>query len=140
VTDARSREKALARIHAVQAQKRRLEEWKLADFTRRTRAVVEAEAHTIAAMNDGSPLHGLFVEQTARRLESLARQRRSLEAAIARQGEAVRAEARREKAADALLSDAARRAEEERRRIADLEALEAFLARDGHGDGGASLA
>lgn len=137
MTDVRARQRTLARIHAVQAQKRRLEEWKLADFARRARAVEEAQAQTIAAMNAGSPLHGLFVEQTARRLESLARQRRSLEGAIARQGEAVRAEARREKAAAALLADADRKAEEERRRIADLEALEAFLARR---DADASLA
>lgn len=135
MTDARAREKALSRIAAVQAQKRRLEEWKLADVHRRARAVAEAEAQTVAAMNDGSPLHGLFVAQAGRRLESLARQRRSLEAAIARQGEAVRAEARREKAAEALLADAARRAEEERRRRADLEILEAMLARDA-GDAG----
>lgn len=129
MTDVRARQRTLARIRAVQAQKRRLEEWKLADVTRRARAVAEAQAQTIAAMNEGSALHGLFVAQTARRLESLARRRRSLEDAIIRQGEAVRAEARREKTAEALLADADRKAEAERRRIADLEALEAFLAR-----------
>ncbi|WP_349369597.1 hypothetical protein [Salinarimonas sp.] len=130
MTDARARAKALSRIAAVQAQKRRLEEWKLADFHRRARAVAEAEAQTLAAMGEGSALHGLFVAQAAKRLDSLGRQRRSLEGAIERQGEAVRAEARREKAAEALLADAARRAEEERRRRADLEILEAMLARD----------
>ncbi|WP_043539019.1 hypothetical protein [Salinarimonas rosea] len=144
MTDARARHAALVRIRALQETKRKLEEWKLADFTRRARAVADAEARTIAALNADGPLKGLFVESGARRLESLARQRRSLEAATERQGEAVRAEARREKVAGILEQEAARRVEEERRRREDLAILESFLAgRDPEGAGtsapGASL-
>ncbi|WP_372424695.1 hypothetical protein [Salinarimonas chemoclinalis] len=128
MTDARTRHAALVRIRALQETKRKLEEWKLADFTRRARAVSDAEAQTIAALNADGPLKGLFVESGARRLESLARQRRSLEAATERQGEAMRVEARREKAACILEKEAARRVEEERRRQEDLAILEAFLA------------
>ncbi|MGJ3265505.1 MAG: hypothetical protein ACFE0R_19980 [Salinarimonas sp.] len=128
-SDARARHAALVRIHGLQETKRKLEEWKLADFARRARTVAEAQAQTIAALNSDGPLKGLFVESGARRLESLARRRRDLEAAVERQGEAVRAEARREKAAGILEKEAARLVEEERRRREDLAVIEAFLAR-----------
>ncbi|GGK33743.1 hypothetical protein [Salinarimonas ramus] len=131
MTDARARHASLVRIHALQETKRKLEEWKLADFARRTRAVAQAQEETIAALNADTPLKGLFVESGAKRLESLARQRRQLEAASERQEEAVRVEARREKAAGILKAEAARQVEDERRRKEDLDILEAFLAGGG---------
>lgn len=130
MTTARQRHATLARILAVQATKRSLEQWKQADFSRRVRETAAAEAALIETLDAEGALANLFPEQSARRLETLSRRRRSLEDALARQEEAVRVEARREKAAEVLVADAARKAEEERRRRADLEVLEAYLARD----------
>lgn len=128
---ARDRARALSRLLRVQEQRHQLAEWKRIDLSRRLRAVEEAEAATIAALDDdASPLAGLFVEQTARRLELLGRRRRELECACEAQAAEVRAQAVRAKTAAALHKDAARTAGEEARRIADLDVLEAFLARE----------
>lgn len=128
---ARDRARTLARLLRVQEQRHQLAEWKRIDLRRRLHETQEAEAATLAALDsDSSPLAGLFVEQTAKRLGLLARRRRELERACEVQAEAVRAEAVRAKTAAALHRDAARIAEDEARRIADLDVLEAFLARE----------
>ena len=59
------------RVLAAQQQLHRVEQWKLADLQRRLAELNAAQIDTISALN-GSELHGLFIEATARRLRSLA--------------------------------------------------------------------
>jgi hypothetical protein len=59
------------RVLAAQQQLHRVEQWKLADLQGRLAELNAAQIDTISALN-GSELHGLFIEATARRLRSLA--------------------------------------------------------------------
>jgi hypothetical protein len=59
------------RVLAAQQQLHRVEQWKLADLQGRLADLNAAQIDTISALN-GSELHGLFIEATARRLRSLA--------------------------------------------------------------------
>ena len=59
------------RVLAALQQLHRVEQWKLSSLQRRLAELDAAQIDTISALN-GSELHGLFIEATARRLRSLA--------------------------------------------------------------------
>ncbi len=66
--------KKIERVLAVQAQLHRLAEWKLAALDHKKAELASDEASLVGALNRDDPLHGLFVEAMARRLNALARE------------------------------------------------------------------
>jgi hypothetical protein len=62
------------RVLTLQEQLHRVERWKLLDLQRRAAELDTARAELIAALNDGDPLRGLFLDATVRRLKSIARE------------------------------------------------------------------
>jgi regulator of protease activity HflC (stomatin/prohibitin superfamily) len=130
MTNAFRRLDSVRRIQAVQSQKHRLEEWRLADVQRReaeTRAAAEA---LIKALDGDNPLHGLFVAAGAKRLEALSAQGQRLAAERAAQAARALEQARRLKACEKLLAVAEAACEEERRRVELLDYLDGALGRD----------
>jgi hypothetical protein len=109
------------RVASVQAQIKRLEEWKLAELERRLAKSEEAQRETIAALNQDHPLHGLFIDVIARRLRTLTEEASRTRDIRDVQGRRLLACAGRSKSADRLAA-AADRAEQ--RDIAKKELLE----------------
>jgi hypothetical protein len=134
MSDASRRLDAVRRIQAVQAQKHRLEEWRLADLRRREGEARAASEALIRAMDGEHPLHGLFVAAGARRLEALSAQEQRLAAERVAQAAAALEQARRLKASEKILAAAQAAYDEERRRLDLVEVLERA------GDRGASPA
>lgn len=60
------------RILAAEQQLHRIEQWKLADIERRLADLDAMQVELIGALNDTNALHGLFIDNTARRLSSIA--------------------------------------------------------------------
>lgn len=58
----------ISRIVAVQKQIHRLAEWQLADLQRQEAELQERARLLIESLNGDTPLHGLFVESTAKQL------------------------------------------------------------------------
>lgn len=56
------RAERLARLLKVQAHKRRLEEWRLADLQREALALAASSAEILTSLGDQSLLHGLFLD------------------------------------------------------------------------------
>lgn len=56
------RAERLARLLAVQAHKRRLEEWRLAELGREALALAATSADMLKSLGDQSLLHGLFLD------------------------------------------------------------------------------
>lgn len=128
--DASRRLDAVRRIQAVQAQKHRLEEWRLATIRRQEAETDAATQALIQALDGEHPLHGLFVAAGAKRLESLGRQAQRLAAERVAQAAAALEQARRLKASEKLVAAAEVAYEEERRRLDFLEFLDRQPARD----------
>jgi hypothetical protein len=128
--DASRRLDAVRRIQAVQAQKHRLEEWRLATIRRQEAETQAATQALIDALDGEHPLHGLFVAAGAKRLESLGRQAQRLAAERVAQAAAALEQARRLKASEKLVAAAEVAYEEERRRLDFLELLDRQPARD----------
>jgi hypothetical protein len=124
MSDASRRLDAVRRIQAVQAQKHRLEEWRLADLRRREGEARAASEALIRAMDGEHPLHGLFVAAGARRLEALSAQEQRLAAERVAQAAAALEQARRLKASEKILAAAQAAYDEERRRLDLVEVLE----------------
>ncbi|KAA2234718.1 hypothetical protein [Salinarimonas soli] len=122
---------AVKRIQSVQAQKHRLEEWRLAEVQRRENENRATREAIIAALDGSNPLHGLFVAAGAKRLEALSAQGHRLAAERAAQAGAALEQARRVKACEKLVAVAELACEEERRRLELLDYLDgAFAAGD----------
>src|SRR5436190_1240417 len=62
------------RMLALQEQLHRVERWKLLDLQRRAAELDALRRELIAALNDNDALQGLFLDATARRLMSIARE------------------------------------------------------------------
>lgn len=59
------------RILAAEQQLHRIEQWKLAEVERRLADLEAMQIELIGALNDTNALHGLFIDNTARRLGSI---------------------------------------------------------------------
>jgi len=125
---AQDRLAAVLRIKAVQAQKHRLEEWRLLQARRREAENQAATAALIAALDGEHPLHGLFVAAGARRLETLGVEARRLAAESAAQAAAALEQGRRLKACANLAAQVERACETERRKAEFLDYLDGALA------------
>jgi hypothetical protein len=64
----------IERLLALQEQLHRLAEWKLAALDRKQAELASDQASLIGALNRDDPLHGVFIEAMARRLNALARE------------------------------------------------------------------
>jgi hypothetical protein len=62
------------RVLVLQEQLHRVEHWKLLDLQRRVAELDLQRRELIAALNDSDALQGLFLDATARRLMSIARE------------------------------------------------------------------
>jgi hypothetical protein len=62
------------RVLALQEQLHRIERWKLLDLQRRAAELDSLRTELIAALNDSDALQGLFLDATARRLKSIAKE------------------------------------------------------------------
>lgn len=60
------------RIMETLQQLHRIEQWKMADLERRLADLEKMQVDLISALNDTNALHGLFIDNTARRLSSTA--------------------------------------------------------------------
>ena len=69
-----TREQRTRRVLALQVQLHRVEHWKLLDLQRRGAELDSQRRELIAALNDSDALQGLFLDATARRLMSIARE------------------------------------------------------------------
>lgn len=72
------------RILETLEQLHRIEQWKMADLERRLADLEQMQVDLISALNDTNALHGLFIDNTARRLGSTAEEA----ARVAREKEA----------------------------------------------------
>jgi hypothetical protein len=68
------RVKKLARLIDLQEKMHRLAEWRLAAIDRKQDELAENRARLFETLNAGEPLHGLFIESMARRLNEIARE------------------------------------------------------------------
>jgi hypothetical protein len=64
----------IERLLALQEQLHRLAEWKLAALDRKKAELASDQASLVGALNRDDPLHGVFIEAMARRLNALARE------------------------------------------------------------------
>ncbi|NIX78407.1 hypothetical protein [Microvirga terricola] len=105
------------RLRKVQEQLHRISEWKLAVLQRQITDLQGAQVVLIEALNNEDPLHGLFVEPTARRLNNLAREEDQLRQAETAQIKVTRDRAmqakRMERFSDALSLESQRAAEKD---------------------------
>lgn len=69
MSDENDRAERLARLLVVQAQKRRLEEWRLAELQREALALAASSAAILKSLGDESLLHGLFLDAKASALK-----------------------------------------------------------------------
>ncbi|HZC80015.1 MAG TPA: hypothetical protein VE258_19825 [Ktedonobacterales bacterium] len=69
-----TREQRTRRVLALQEQLHRVAHWKLLDLRRRVAELDSQRRELIAALNDSDALQGLFLDATARRLMSIARE------------------------------------------------------------------
>ena len=60
------------RIMVTLQQLHRIEQWKMAELERRLADLEKMQVDLISALNDTNALHGLFIDNTARRLSSTA--------------------------------------------------------------------
>ena len=81
--------KKIERIHAVQEKMHRLAEAKLAALDREQRENAADQETLVGAFNRDNPLHGAFVEATARRLAVLAREAAKIQTAREAQNKAL---------------------------------------------------
>jgi hypothetical protein len=100
------------RVLALQEQLHRVEHWKLLDLQRRIAELDSQRRELIAALNDSDALQGLFLDATARRLMSIAREAdevgREERQQIARVGEHAVRVACAERLSEAVAGQAAR--------------------------------
>ena len=100
------------RVLALQEQLHRVEHWKLLDLQRRVAELDTQRRELIAALNDSDALQGLFLDATARRLMSIAREAdevgREERLQIARVGEHAVRVACAERLSEAVAGQAAR--------------------------------
>lgn len=75
------RVKKIERILALQAKVHRLHEWRLAELDHRKAEIAESRDTLFDALNRDHPLHSLFVDAMARRLNALARENDKLSVA-----------------------------------------------------------
>jgi hypothetical protein len=100
------------RVLALQEQLHRVQHWKLLDLQRRVAELDTQRRELIAALNDSDALQGLFLDATARRLMSIAREAdevgRQERLQIARVGEHAVRVACAERLSEAVAGQAAR--------------------------------
>jgi hypothetical protein len=105
------------RVLALQEQLHRVEHWKLLDLQRRVAELDTQRRELIAALNDSDALQGLFLDATARRLMSIAREAdevgREERLQIARVGEHAVRVACAERLSEAVAGQAARAEEKQ---------------------------
>jgi hypothetical protein len=126
--------KSMRRIAALQAQQKRLAEWKLATLVQRKAALAEAQ-RDLAGFVDGGELVGRLASEALLQAQRLAR--REVQAEEQRQAQVgtVRETERRLKLTERTVEQLARdeRAEEERRLLERL--IEELAGRSPTGDG-----
>jgi hypothetical protein len=91
------RVKKLERMLALQEKVHRLHEWRLAELDHRKAENAESRDKLFDALNRDHPLHSLFVDAMARRLDALARENDRLSAARDQQSGRLRDEGLRMK-------------------------------------------
>lgn len=127
----RSRAQKAHRLVGLQAQIKRVEEWKLADIERRLAAGETVQRELIAALNENHALYDLFIDAIARRLQALAEEASRTRDAKDSQAQRLLACAARLKTAERL----AKAADEEMQREIDrkdlLDLLEDLAAHRG---------
>ena len=105
------------RVLALQEQLHRVERWKLLDLQRRAAELDALRHELIAALNDSDALQGLFLDATARRLMSIAREvdeiGRKEQLQIVRVGEHATRVACAERLSEAVDRQAARASEKQ---------------------------
>lgn len=124
----RSKAQKARRLVSVQAQMKRMEEWKLADLERRLAEGEAAQREIIAALNEDHALYGLFIDTTARRLRALAEEAGRLRDAKDVQARRVLACAGWLKSAERLAAAAEGELEREVAKKELLDVFEAFAA------------
>jgi hypothetical protein len=120
----------LRRVLAVQQQMQRIEEWKLAEIERRIAALDAAQREVIAALNQDSALHGLFVDATAKRLNALAKDARRAEAEKAQQVPRLTEQTARLRLAERLFATAEVDAQRQLDRTTLLDLIEGILSEE----------
>jgi hypothetical protein len=96
----------LQKLLAVQTKLREIAELRLKRLRDEEARLKQEQTETITALNDGGPLHGLFVEPMARRLQDLSGQLTSATGAIARELAATITETAKAKHLERLTADA----------------------------------
>jgi hypothetical protein len=108
----------ISRIVAVQKQMHRLAEWQLIDLQRQEAELQERARLLIESLNGDTPLHGLFVESTAKRLRRVGMASGAVAKARETQTERVVGERRKlrhvERIEEATALEAEREAEKSR--------------------------
>lgn len=126
--DARRRLEKMRRLMDVQERLCRMAEARLVEIERQQAELSRAQTDILASLNEGEPLHGLFVETMARHLHRLAGHAGELEAARQTQAQQVLNEAMKLKRVERHAAKVARssREEEDKRSLAEiLDALQA---------------
>jgi hypothetical protein len=125
----RARAAKSKRILAAQQQLLRIEQWKMAELQRRLAELTSAQLELIAALNDSSALHGLFIDTTARRLSSLAEEAERVARTKNVQSLKVNEHEGRVRVSARLERSVGQELERELERKELLEVIEQFLAR-----------
>jgi len=124
-----SRAQKARRLVSVQAQMKRVEEWKLGDLERRLAEGEAAQREIIAALNENHALYDLFIDAIARRLRALAQEAGRVREAKDVQTQRLLACAGRLKSAERLAKTADYELQREIAKKDLLDLAEAFAAR-----------
>ena len=118
----KKRLKNLRRLVAIKDQQRQTTQWKLARLEAEERAALADEAAIIAALNDGQPLHGLFVGVMAKHLRAASEQLGAIRQAKADEMSRLLQETAQLRRSEKMLVDVERRHGRltEDKRLADL--------------------
>lgn len=68
------RAKKIGRLLVLQSKLHKLAEWRLVEIDRKQASVAENRERVFDALNSDQPLHGLFADAMARRINALARE------------------------------------------------------------------
>jgi len=118
------------RILKAQQQLHRIEQWKMAELQRRLADLTSAQLELIDALNDSNALHGLFIDNTARRLSSLAEEAERVTRDRNDQSLRMREHAVRVRISSKLAQSIAQDLDREIERKELLDIIEQFLVRE----------
>lgn len=126
MAEAREHYRRLKRLQAVQKQRHRLEEWKLARLRQEENGLRKAQENVLDALNADHPLHGLFLAGLGARVGSLGRAIAEKQRAGARQAVTTLEQGRRCEVADKFVRRAGKSLDEEERRADFLDYLDRY--------------